>query len=345
MMRTLKVLLISFLFSVFYLNAQVAEKVSLISSFELPDTSVRAIEVIDENTLWFAGSGGKYGRIRNGEMEMDSIEFEGKFPQFRAIAFNGKHVFILSIENPALLYKIDPIKPLGEFELVYKEVHENVFYDSMLFTDENNGIGMGDPIGDCLSVIRTSDGGNTWQKTNCDDLPEVFEGEAAFAASNSNLTAVHHKIWMVTGGAKARIFISDDQGKSWNAKDTPMVQGGKMTGIFTADFYDENNGIIMGGNWEEKKNGTNSKALTFDGGKNWTSIDSDTPGYISCVQYVPYSKGKKLVAVSTEGIYYSVDAGKNWNKIKDKGYYSLRFSGPNEIWFSGHEEIVKLKLQ
>ncbi len=41
-----------------------------------------------------------------------------------------------------------------------------------------------------------------------------------------------------------------------------MVQGGKMTGIFTVDFYDDKNGIIMGGDWEDKKNGKASKAMT-----------------------------------------------------------------------------------
>ncbi|MCA0931632.1 oxidoreductase [Lutimonas saemankumensis] len=345
MMRTIKVLVISFLFSISYLNAQGSLQVSLINSFKLPGTSIRAIEVTGENTIWFAGSGGKYGKISHDKIEMDSISFEGRFPQFRSIAYNGKHIFILSIENPALLYRIDPNKPLGHRELVYKEIHEKVFYDSMLFIDENFGIAMGDPVENCLSVIRTSDGGNTWQKTECADLPTVSEGEAAFAASNTNLAAVNDKVWIVTGGTKARVFISDNKGESWSVRDTPVMQGGKMTGIFTTDFYDENNGIIMGGNWEEKKNGLHSKALTSDGGKNWTSIDSDIPGYISCVQYVPGSKGRKLVAVSTEGLYFSENKGKNWKKIHDTGYYSLRFAGPDEIWLSGHEEIVKIKLQ
>ncbi|UCE94104.1 MAG: oxidoreductase, partial [Flavobacteriaceae bacterium] len=198
---------------------------------------------------------------------------------------------------------------------------------------------------DCLSVIRTTDGGNNWQKTDCANLPKVTEGEAAFAASNTNIASYGDKVWIVTGGSKARVLISVDKGESWKVRETPIVQGGKMTGIFTTDFYDELNGIVMGGNWEEKKNGKDSKAITSDGGESWNSINSNVPGYISCVQYVPGSKGNNLVAVSTEGLFYSEDAGNNWIRIYDKGYYSLRFSGPNEIWLSGHEEIVKIKLQ
>ena len=116
-------------------NAQNKAEVSILAKFQLPGTSVRAIEVIDENTLWFAGSEGKYGRIINDELEIDSISHQGKHPQFRSIGYNGAYIFLLSIENPALLYKIDPSNPLGEYELVYQESHEKVFYDNFSFVN------------------------------------------------------------------------------------------------------------------------------------------------------------------------------------------------------------------
>jgi photosystem II stability/assembly factor-like uncharacterized protein len=37
------------------------------------------------------------------------------------------------------------------------------FYDSMKFWNKNEGIAMGD-LNDCLSIIITRDGGNTWNK-------------------------------------------------------------------------------------------------------------------------------------------------------------------------------------
>lgn len=328
------------------ISAQQKEMVSIEASFELPGISIRAIESIDEHSLWFAGSKGRYGRIINHKIEIDSIDHLGVLPQFRSIAYNGESVFLLSIENPALLYKINPSSPLGEYELVYQESHEKVFYDSMKFFDKEHGIAMGDPTSTCLSVITTKDAGTTWQKITCDQLPPVMEGEAAFAASNTNIATKNQTAWVVTGGSAARVFKSEPFGESWQVYDTPVKQGGKMTGIFTTDFYDDQNGIIMGGNWEDKTDAQASKAVTRDGGKTWKLLgENSIPGYISCVQYVPDSQGKRIMAVSTEGIYLSNDSGQSWNKIEEKGFYSLKMVDKETAWLSTHEQIVKIKLK
>jgi photosystem II stability/assembly factor-like uncharacterized protein len=325
--------------------SQQKTSIEFLSSFKLPNISVRAIEVTQNNTLWFAGSKGRYGRIINEKLEIDSISHEGVYPEFRSIGFNGEFVFLLSIEDPALIYKIDPKGSLGQIELVYKEQHPKVFYDSLTFFDSENGIAMGDPTEDCLSVIQTSDGGAHWKKLSCDKLPEVREGEAAFAASNTNIATFGHNVWIVTGGTKARVFRSRDLGQNWEVSTTPMVQGGKMTGIFSSDFYDDQRGIVMGGNWEDKTNGEASKAVTNDGGISWNLLaQNEIPGYISCVQYAPEGDAKKIMAVSTEGMFYSEDAGISWTKIDSKGFYSLRFVNDQTAWVSTYEEIAKIKL-
>lgn len=314
--------------------------------FTFKNNSIRAIEVLNDSTVWFAGSGGKYGRITKTGIEMDSVAFESKYLNFRAIASNGKDIFFLSIENPAVLYKISANTSFTEKPMVvYQENHELVFYDAMTFFDQNNGIAMGDPTGNCLSVIVTRDGGNSWKKISCDKLPEIFPGEAAFAASNSNITVFENQAWMVTGGAKARVFYSADQGETWAAYPTPITQGGKMTGIYSVAFYETQNGIIMGGDWENKKDTLATKAITGDGGKTWKLIaNGEIPGYISCVQYVPGTYGKEIAAVSTEGIYYSKDAGETWKKISEDGYFSIRFANKKTAWLSGNNKIAKLKF-
>lgn len=338
--------LLSFFF-IFESSAQIKDDLKLeFNEFDIKNTSIRAIQVVNDSTVWFAGSNGKYGRIINAKIQLDSVSYNGKLLNFRSIAFNGKDIYILSIENPAILYKIDPNTTfLSKPKIVYREYHPSVFYDAMIFLDEKNGIAMGDPIEDCFSVILTSDGGNTWNKKKCDQIPVILKGEAAFAASNGNI-AVHEKnIWMVSGGKKARVFHSKDKGTNWNVVETPVIQGGKMTGIYAVDFYDSKNGIIMGGNWEEKSNPNKTKARTKDGGKTWQLIaDDQIPGYISSVQYRPKSKGKELFAVSTEGIYYSSDKGSSWEKVNDKGFYSLRFINRNAAWLSKNNKIVKINL-
>lgn len=315
--------------------------------FEIKNSSIRALQVINDSTVWFAGSKGRYGRIINNKVQLDSIRFNGELLNFRSIAYNGKYIYLLSIENPAVLFKVNPNKKvLGKPEIVYQEDHANVFYDSMTFLDEKNGIAMGDPTANCFSVILTSDGGNTWKKLNCNKIPANIEGEAAFAASNGNIATYGKNVWMVSGGKKARVFYSKNRGKNWKVAETPVIQGGKMTGIYAVDFYDKNNGIIMGGNWEDKSSTSKTKAITTDGGKTWQLIANEqVPGYISSVQYLPDTNGDEIIAVSTEGVYYSNSKGSYWSKMSNKGFYSIRASNKNIIWFSGNNKIAKMQFQ
>ena len=329
------------------MNAQ-SPSVELIfeKSFLLPGTSIRAIEIDETSNVWFAGSNGKFGKIAGGELIIDSLSYREKTPSFRSLALRKNEAYALSIENPALLFKLAEPGSGESPELVYKEEHEDVFYDSMTFLNTKVGIAMGDPIQGCLSILISRDGGRSWKKKSCLELPATVEGEAGFAASDTNIASWGDLIWIGTGGKKARVFASTDKGESWTAFDTPIIQGGTMTGIYSLDFADALNGIAMGGNWEKKGDFKSTKAITENGGKTWSLVSNgDLPGYISCVQYVPETGGKELLACSTEGIYYSADKGRNWIKLSDKGFYSLRFADKENLWLSKNNEIVKVALK
>lgn len=308
--------------------------------------SIRAFS-IDSGKIWYAGNNGKYGYFDlnneknfNGHVAKDTLKLE-----FRSIAKTSSHIFILNVGNPALLYRIS--KDGSEIKLVYQEKHEKVFYDSMQFWNDQEGIVMGDPTDGCLSVIITRDGGTTWKKVSCDNLPKVEEGEAAFAASNTNLIIKGNETWMVSGGKKARVFYSADKGNSWKVFNTPIVQGEAMTGIFTADFYDSQNGFIAGGNYEKPNQNFGNKAITSDGGKTWNLVaEKKGFGYASCVQYVPNSNGKQLVTVGASGLQYSSDSGENWKQFStDKDLYTIRFMNDSTAIAAGKNKIVKVNFK
>ena len=316
-----------------------------IQEFTLDSTSIRAIAVIDENTVYFAGSRGDVGYTTDAGKSW-TTEFlvyqDSITPNFRSIASNGKDIFALSIVNPALLYKISDKKT----ELVYTENHEKVFYDSMKFFDEENGIAMGDATEDCISVITTSDGGNSWTKIPCENLPKTVEGEAAFAASNTNIKIIGKTVWIATGGMKSRILKSSDMGKTWQIFETPIVQGASTKGIYSIDFADENNGIAIGGDYSKPEENTANKAITKDGGKTWTFIaDGQNPNYKSCVQYVPNTNGKEIFAVGKTGISFSNDAGNTWKEVSKEAYYTIQFADENTAWLAGNEKIGKISLK
>lgn len=316
-----------------------------ISNFEIA-SSIRALFPVDDQTVWFGGSEGKFGYTENGGATwyIDSIVHQDQPNlEFRSIAMVKNTFFLLSVASPALLFKsTDKGKT---WEVVYRENDSLAFYDAMAFWDEKEGIAMGDPTDACLSIIKTIDGGNSWTKIACDKLPKTEEGEAAFAASNSNIALYENHVWMVTGGQKARVFHSSDRGVNWEVYNTPIIQGGQMTGIFSCDFFNENTGIIIGGDWNEKDKNTGNKAITHDGGKTWSLIaDGHLPGYQSCVQFIGDDSPDEILSAGIPGIAYSSDGGDTWNQITDHAFYTFR-KADKVIWLAGSNKISRWQIR
>ena len=305
--------------------------------------SIRAIEFLDENTLAFAGSDGLYGtvdvpsnKVRNNNMRYDTV-----IPSFRAVAHTPSDFFMLSIGSPALLYKTGDA---GAMELVYKEEGEGVFYDAMKFWNATDGIAIGDTVDGCLSIIITRDGGTTWKKLKCTDLPKGIEGEGAFAASNSNIELFGEKAWIAT--TSGRVFFSDDKGNTWTTIATPIINNKETQGMYSLDFYNENIGFAIGGDFTEPEEMRANKIKTMDGGKTWQVVaDNQEPGYKSCVQYVPNSGGQDLMAIGFTGIHYSDNGGSSWRQLSEEGFYTVRFLNDSIAFAAGRNRIAKLVLK
>lgn len=315
--------------------------------------NVRALEV-EDNSLIAASSLGDFyqlfvdgeaiGKVNYNEIEGSNMDSIGN-NNFRAIASINKpksnalhHNVGVTIGSPAKLYK--------DGVLVYQENHEKAFYDALDFWNDQEGIAIGDPTDDCMSIIITRDGGNTWNKLSCDVLPKAKEGEAAFAASDTNIAIVGDKTWVATGGKASRVLFSPDKGKTWEVFETPIVQGLETTGMYSLDFYDENNGFAIGGDYTKAGDSTANKIRTQDGGKTWQLVaQNQSPGYRSCVQYIPGRNAKELVAIGFKGIDYSKDAGENWKHLSDEGFYTLRFVNDSVAYAAGSMRIAKLTFR
>lgn len=316
-----------------------------IREFQVPKASIRAIVAVDTTKVYYVGSDGSYGffSLKDKQPSSKYLKYQDSIvPHFRSVATNGSQFYGLAIGNPALIYNLSAKSP----KIVYTESHEKAFYDSMKFFDEKNGIAMGDPTEDCLSIILTKDGGKTWKKVPCSKLPKVAKDEAAFAASNTNIKVLGKTAWIVSGGAKARVFKTTDLGNTWKVYDTPIIQGDGPQGIYSVDFADQNNGFIIGGDYSKPDQNKANKALTTDGGKTWTLVaDGQRPDYKSCIQYVPGTNGKEVFAVGKTGIAYSYDGGKTWEQVSKEGFYVIQFVDKHHAWLAGNRKIGYLKLK
>ena len=315
---------------------------NLIKGSEL---NVRAIEIDEKGNLGFASSQGELGIIfkenkndTNYKKVSDTIIHDTIVPNFRAMAYLNCGLFAVSISNPALVYKSIT---KNNTNLVYQENHDKVFYDSMDFWNEKEGIAIGDTTDDCLSIIITRDAGNTWKKIACENLPKAKENEGAFAASDTNIAIVGDKTWV--GTTAGRVYYSEDKGEILKIIDTPIVKDKDTEGIYSIDFYDELNGYAIGGDYTKPGDSTANKIRTSDGGKTWQLVaENQSPGYRSCVQYIPNREGKELVAIGFKGIDYSKDSGETWQHLSDEGFYTLRFLNDSVAYAAGSKRVSKL---
>lgn len=317
------------------------------------DLNVRAIEVVDSVGVVYLTSKGELGVYYNDDLKVPkdlldifpiALKYDTIVPNFRALAVNKETGYGISIGSPALLFQLDV--DIDQSNVVYKEDHPKAFYDSIEFWNEQEGIAIGDPTDDCMSVIITRDGGNSWTKLSCDDLPKAKEGEAAFAASDTNIAIVRDHTWVATGGKSSRMLYSADKGKTWEVYETPIVQGLETTGMYSVDFYDELNGFAIGGDYTKPADSSANKIRTKDGGKTWQLVaQNQSPGYRSCIQYVPNSEANALVAIGFKGIDYSADKGETWSHLSDDGFYTIRFVNDSVAYAAGRGRVAKLTFK
>jgi len=311
------------------------------------NASFRGLSVISETTAWASGSNGTIVRTIDGGKSWQTDNISGAASlDFRDIeAFDENTAIVISAGRPAKIYKtIDGGKNWVE---KYSNDSEGIFFNSMVFWDEKNGIAVGDPIDGNFTIITTNDSGENWSQVPSKNIPQALAKEANFAASGTCIAMQgKDKAWFGTGGSVARVFYSSDRGRNWNVSNTPVISDSASMGIFSLAFFDEKNGIVVGGDYKNPAGKARNAAITKDGGITWTLIDEGVQpyGYRSCVAYVPNTSGRKLLAVGITGTDVSFDSGHTWANIDTVGYHSIGFPSFDAVgWAVGTEgRVAKL---
>jgi photosystem II stability/assembly factor-like uncharacterized protein len=294
-------------------------------------TSMRGLYSVNRDVIWASGTGGVIMKTSNGEnwKSIKKVEFEKL--DFRDIhAFNKKEAIIMSSGDGCEMYRT---KNGGKkWEKVYENKEKGIFFDGMDFWDNKNGIAFSDPINNQFFLIRTEDGGNTWEKIESVNLPKTLTGEAGFAASGTGIVCKGNStVFIGTGGGeRARVYKSTDRGNTWEVYDTPL-RGGEGNGIYSMSFIDEKRGIVIGGNYLDSTYIDSICAITSDGGETWKLISEKPPqGYRSCIAY----NGKGIfLSCGRTGVDISTD-GKSWRHLTDDAYYSCVVNGDTG-WLTG----------
>jgi photosystem II stability/assembly factor-like uncharacterized protein len=294
----------------------------------------RGLCVVSSNVAWVSGTEGTFARTTDGGNTWTVSTVPGAekldFRDVKAIGATTAYLLSAGPGDASRIYKtVDGGK---SWALQFKSADPMAFFDAVAFWDEKNGIALGDPVKGVFQLVLTSDGGANWQPLAAKTLPPALPAEGAFAASGTCLISQGDRdVWFATGGAKkARVFHSRDRGQNWEVRETPIVADGESAGIFSLAFRDEQQGMIVGGDYR-KPDGTGATAATTDdGGKTWKLIDNQLP-FRSAVAWAK----DRWVAVGTSGSHVSQDSGATWKLLDRENYNSVAFSPTGEGWAVG----------
>jgi len=299
--------------------------------------SARGIYSVDSKTVWVVNSKGGYARTidggstwKNGLIAgVDTLDFRDVF------ALDGQTALAMSAGSGASSRIYQTTDGGKSWNLQLQNEHPKAFFDAFAFWDTQNGILISDPIGDKPHLLLTADGGKTWKPIPPDRLPAIQKEEYCFAASGTCIAVRgENDVWLATGGMASRIFHSADRGQTWKVYNTPMISGASAKGIFSVDFADAKNGVIVGGDYSKPEIAEKNVAVTTDGGKTWRLAEqADSVGYQSCVQFL----GKQsYLATGTDGTNYSTDGGNTWQQLDKNGYHAIALDPKRQTaWLVG----------
>ncbi|MGB3849926.1 MAG: YCF48-related protein [Tunicatimonas sp.] len=301
------------------------------------NASLRGLSVVDGNVAWASGSGGTVLRTTDGGTTWQQCPVRGAdSADFRSLyAFNADEALVLSAGTPALLYHTTDGG--ATWQLRYENRSPDIFFDALSFWNATHGVAMSDPIDGQFVLIVTHDGGQRWKPLPTNELPPPASGEAGFAASGTGVVTHGNKlVWFATGGTRARVFRSGDQGVRWTVAPTPMQQGTPSQGIFSLVFADSLRGVAVGGNYLQPADTTRNACFTTDGGRTWQLPETSPKGYRSAVAYHPPTR--LLFTVGPSGSDYSTNHGRTWQFLDTVGYHTVRFAPEQRVgWVAGSD--------
>jgi photosystem II stability/assembly factor-like uncharacterized protein len=306
---------------------------------------LRGVSAVNGRVAWASGAGGTYARTTDGGRTWRAGVVPGAEKlDFRDVdAFDADTAFLLAIGDGehSRIYRTDDGGQ--HWALQFQNHRPSAFFDCMAFWNRERGIAISDPVDGRFLIVATDDGGRTWNEMPAEGMPSALAGEGAFAASGTCVAVGDaSRAWFGTGGpAGARVFRTEDGGRSWQVSPAPLAMGA-AAGVFSLTLWGAGEGAAVGGDYKLEKESAGNAALTDDGGASWRAVTESRPaGYRSCVARVPGARGPLLIAVGPSGSDYSVDGGRAWTALGVEGFHALSISrGGEAAWAVGEQGRV-----
>ena len=310
---------------------------------------LQAISPVSARVVWVSGHQGTYARTVDGGATWSAGRVPGADTlQFRDVhAVGADTAFLMSAGNGELSRIYRTTDAGRSWTLQHLNTDPDAFFDCMAFWDARRGIVFSDAVRGSHVILRTANGGATWERVAAASLPSALPGEGSFAASGSCVAvAGRGHGWVGTGNAPtARMLRTTDGGASWSVTDLPVARG-EAAGIASVVFRDTLHGTALGGEIGKPNARGDYVALTSDGGRTWTLGGRPTfAGAVYGAAFVPGVAAPAVVAVGPGGADLSLDQGRTWTRLDTLAYWSVGFATARDGWAVGPRgRIVKLEL-
>ena len=320
--------------------------VQLINTNAPANAGLRGMSIPNDDVIWVSGSNGTVGKSCDAGKSWRWItvkNYEQK--DFRDIqAFDSNTAIIMAIGDPAYILKT---KDGGTtWQQVYTKSLPGMFLDAMDFKNNKEGICIGDPVAigsggrKFFFVVRTSDGGDTWQEVPLYKMPPTQQsGEGIFSASGTNIALLDHPDFdyaFVTGGTISNMYLMARDGKQSKMMQIPINQGAESAGAFSLATDGKKKFYCIGGDYKIIFSTYDNFYWTTDEGSKWASPRKAPPyGYRSCVRIID---NERLIACGPNGVDIGSIGGHDWNSITKEGFNVCMVSPTKKLIFLAGEK-------
>ena len=312
---------------------------------------LRALVAVSARVAWAGGKGGVFTRTVDGgaSWRADTVPgatglfFIGVAAVDADTAWLAGTSFADSIPDARVYRTVDGGR---SWTLQWRSTRPGIFLDGIRCWDTRRAVAFGDALDGRLLLLVTADGGASWRTPA--SAPPALAGEAGFAASGTALAVIggaasRGRAWVGTGGgARARVYRTEDGGWSWLAAATPLPAG-RTSGIFGVAFGDAEHGVAVGGEYTHPRAASGSNVVsTSDGGRTWRVMGEAKPAGVRYGVAWAHGTGPAVVAVGPSGSGYSIDGGRTWTPVDTVAYNTVAFAGGAAGWAAGpHGRIAR----
>lgn len=194
------------------------------------------------------------------------------------------------------------------WQTAYEDTTSGAFINAIWMFDLSNGYAMGDPVNGQWVLLKTIDGGISWQ--NAAALPQA----GSEAGWNNSMYWVDDQLgWFGTNNN--RVYYTTDGGSSWSSANI------SFSNSFGVSFANDLTGMAAG-------NGTD---LSTDGGNSWSSTAGQVPGDVFA-----------LSGLNLNPLRWYLVSGSNVYKTSDQGNsFDVDFSQSNSF---NHIDMKLIKI-